>query len=186
MDEQMKRRIATLVALVEKVPNQTLGRTAIMKLLYLLVAIRGMPLAYHFTLYAYGPFDSLVLEDIDYAARLGALDVKTSFYPSGYGYEIKPGGTAESTKGLGTAFVAAHERDIDWAVREFGRATAAELELISTIVYVDREWRELGRTLTIEQMVSCVANIKPRFEANAIQRRVESLRQKDLLAALVA
>ena len=185
MSDEMRRRIAMLTALVEKAPGQRLGRTAIMKLFYLLVALRQVPLGYYFTLYAYGPFDSTVLEDIDYAARLGAVTVETRVYPSGYGYVIQPGATAAATKQLDAEFVATHQENVDWVITEFGGATAVELELVSTIVYVDQECSESGHHATVEQLVDQVSEIKRHFTPDAIQNCVENLQQRRLLASLV-
>jgi len=60
-----------------------------MKFLYFITALRGLNLGYRFTLYSYGPFDSAVLEDSDYAATLNAVRVRTEIYRSGYGYVIE-------------------------------------------------------------------------------------------------
>ena len=88
MMERMWRRLAFLTALIDAAPNQTLGRTALMKLLFLLTTIKSVPLGYRFRMYNYGPFDSEVLSDIDYAARLEALSVDMVRYKNGYAYNI--------------------------------------------------------------------------------------------------
>src|SRR5262249_12172233 len=62
MTQELARRLATIVALVERSSGKSLGRTAVMKLLYFLSALRGVQLGYRFTLYSYGPFDSEVLQ----------------------------------------------------------------------------------------------------------------------------
>ena len=46
MTKAMRRRIAILIDLVERAPDQTLGRTAIVKLLYLLTTVRNVALGY--------------------------------------------------------------------------------------------------------------------------------------------
>lgn len=186
MSNDMKRRIAVLTALIEGAPKGTLGRTAVMKLFYLLSAIRGVSVGYHFTLYAYGPFDSAVLEDIDYAARLGAVGVRTKIYPKGYGYEIEAGENVESARRFDEEFVANHRRDIEWTIREFGSATAAELELISTIVYVDREWRESGEQPNGRELAGRVQEIKQHFARHMVERKVENLRRRGMLESLDA
>jgi hypothetical protein len=186
MSDEMRRRIALLTALVEKAPSRTLGRTAIMKLLYFLITLRRVPLGYHFTLYSYGPFDSTVLEDIDYAARLGALSSRTVMYPSGYGYDIQPGDAAEQAINWAPEFITAREEDIDWVLREFGNMNATELELASTIVYVDQEWRQIGRQGTVRELAEQVNELKPRFAREAIVRRAERLQQRQIVTAVVA
>ena len=66
-----------------------------MKLLFLLTTIKDVPLGYRFRMYNYGPFDSEVLSDIDYAARLDALSVDMERYVNGYEYYIRPGPAAD-------------------------------------------------------------------------------------------
>ena len=186
MSDETRRRIALLTALVEKAPGRTLGRTAIMKPLYFLITLRRVPLGYHFTMYSYGPFDSTVLEDIDYAARLGALSIRTVMYPSGYGYDIQPGEAAERTKNWAPEFIEAREGDVDWVLTEFGNLNATELELASTIVYVDQEWRQIGRHGSVPELAEHVNEVKPRFAREAIVRRVESLRQRHIVTSVAA
>lgn len=186
MSNEMRRRIALVTALVEKVPGRALGRTAMMKLLYFLITLRRVPLGYHFTLYSYGPFDSTVLEDIDYAARLGALAVHSELYPSGYGYVIQPGASAQLAKNWAPDFVHDRQVDLDWVVQEFGRLTATELELESTIVYVDQEWRQIGRHGSVRELAEQVNEVKPRFAREAIVRRAENLRQRNIITAVTA
>ena len=181
MNDEMRRRIALLTRLVEKAPEKSLGRTAIMKLLYFLITLRRVPLGYYFTMYSYGPFDSTVLEDIDYAARLNALSVDIEVYPRGYGYVIQPGDAAESTKNLVSDFIQTHEADIDWVVSKFGDLSATDIELASTIVYVDQEWRQRGCGVSSQELVEHVSKIKPRFSREQIQQRYEDMRQRQLL-----
>src|SRR5258708_6571433 len=139
MIQEIARRVAILTRIVEKAPGAQVGRTALMKFLYFITALRGLSLGYRFTLYSYGPFDSAVLEDADYAATLNAVRVRTEIYRSGYGYVIEPGAAASRTIGLDADFVAAHEVDIDWVLDQFGTLGSAELELASTVVFVDQE-----------------------------------------------
>jgi uncharacterized protein YwgA len=56
-------RLGILSELVAR-SNNKLGRTALMKLAFLLQTVRGVPLGYHFRLYTYGPYDGDVLDDL--------------------------------------------------------------------------------------------------------------------------
>src|SRR5439155_1015164 len=124
-----------LCELVRQAPGK-LGRTAVMKLAYLLQTVKGVPLGYDFRLFTYGPFDSDVLDDLDRAGVLKAVDSQIVYFPSGsgYGYEFTPApGLASLTAKIGYD-ATFHEEPILWALREFGSASAADLELLSTIV----------------------------------------------------
>ena len=92
-----------------------------------------------FRLDTYGPFDADVLNDLETAQSFQSLHVKTGIYPSGYGYEVKTGAKGESTKERVTDWLASHQSDLTWAVKDFAARSASELELLATIVYVDRE-----------------------------------------------
>ena len=66
-------RIALIARLVARAPTR-LGRTALMKCLFFLKVVKHVPLPYSFGLYTYGPFDSDVLDDLQYAEALGAVE----------------------------------------------------------------------------------------------------------------
>ena len=68
-----------------------LGRTAIMKLIFLLQEGKGLPVGYDFRLYSYGPYDSEVLQDLEFLRNFGFLTEETvheeryqwkKYYPS--------------------------------------------------------------------------------------------------------
>ena len=182
MDEELTNRIAVLARLVECTPGSNVGRTAIMKLAYFLTALRGVPLGYRFTLYSYGPFDSAVLHDVDFASTLGALSTQPVRYPNGYGYSIQPGEAIEEVKALAHDFLQAHEADIEWVAQEFGNLTAAELELASTIIYMNQE--PFGSPIDQEELARRVHDVKPHFSEVRILSRIGDLRTKELLAGV--
>ena len=178
MNDTMWCRLALLTALVQQAPEQTLGRTALMKLLFLLTAVRDVPLDYRFRMYTYGPFDSEVLSDVDYAARLDALSVEMERYPNGYGYVIQPGSAAEDIMNRARPFLDEHQRDIDWVIETFTPLSATDLELLSTIVYVNRK----HRVSSLDEIVSTVHDIKPRFTSATIRQETERLQETGVVA----
>src|SRR5258708_32421877 len=116
-----------------------MGLTALMKYMYFLQVVRGRALHYRFTLYSYGPFGSDVLVDLSIAESLEGVATELELYSGGYGYKIKPSSNAEWLKGRAEKFLSRYSKDIDWVIKKFGSFTSAELELVGTIVYVDRE-----------------------------------------------
>lgn len=162
-------RYATFAALTEK-SNAGLGRTALMKMCYFLQVLRKVDLGYDFRLYTYGPFDSQVLDDLSYAEFLGAVDERVVQYPSGYGYIIKANKEADLVKEKAADFLAENETHIDWVVKAFGSCFASDLELMSTMVFVDREAAQKGQGLKLKELVHRVLQVKPHFaEAYALQ-----------------
>lgn len=177
-------RMAMIAMLSEKVPG--LGRTALMKLCYFSQQLRRVPLGYHFTLYAYGPFDSDVLADLDAVEALGGVKSRLVRYPSTYGYQIEAGERSFPVQEAGQEFLEKHRKDMEWVVSEFANLTAADLELVSTIVYVDSEIDRVASEGTLSTLVQLVQDVKPHFTEPQIRRRAEELLAKGILSHVIA
>jgi uncharacterized protein len=186
MTNESQIRAAVIAALAEKYPSGRFGRTAVMKLFYFLQTLRRVPLGYHFTLYSYGPFDSNVLSDLDYAEELGAISSEVVPYASGaYGYRISPTNRAAALKDKAADFLRQYADDLDWVIGEFGSMSSAELELASTIVYADREVLRRGSRQTMAELVRRVSDVKPHFTQAQIERMAGQFAEKRLLFSLV-
>jgi len=157
--------------LAELAGRATLGRTAFMKLLFFLQESKAVPLGYQFSLYSYGPFDSDVLADISLAERLNVLRSSTVYYPSGMGYEYSPGTDVKNVKDLTGDFLRKHKTSIDWVLTSFSRKTAAELELLSTILFVAK----FQNPKTVAKLVEQVELIKPHFSQEQIHKGCDEL-----------
>jgi hypothetical protein len=176
-------RLAVLCTLVEEAPT-ALGRTAVMKLAYLLQTVKGLPLGYDFRLYTYGPFDSDVLNDLATAETLDAVHSQLVFFDSGYGYEFKAGEGRDFVRKKTGELMRKYHSELRWALEEFGRRTAAELELLSTIIYADREAKQQSKQLPETELAQMVHQVKPRFSETHIAGKVRELSEKGLLLAL--
>jgi hypothetical protein len=176
-------RIAALVAIVQK--RTGLGLTALMKLCYFLQTLRAVPLGYDFTLYSYGPFDSAVLSDLTTAESLGGVSSRVVQYSGGYGYEIEPTGRSRAVVGLAAGFIEKYREDINWVVEAFGGLRRADLEVLSTIVYVDRKSAEADELLSEDDLVHRVREVKPNFSEDFVAENVRRLIGMELLQAIV-
>lgn len=179
-------RLAVITELVSRAPSGHVGRTALVKLCYFLQTVRKVPLGYRFTLYSYGPFDSNVLADLGSAENVHAVQSKIVSYPGGYGYEISPGERGDSARLIGKEFLDQHHDDINWVLKEFGAHSSADLELESTIVYVDREAARNSQPQSIEILAQRVRDVKPRFKEEYIQGKAAQLQDKGLLMSTSA
>jgi uncharacterized protein YwgA len=177
-------RFAVIASLAEKAPSGRLGRTALMKYAYFLQVLRGVPLGYDFRLYAYGPFDSEVLDDLDYTQTLDAVNVKTVYHGNGYGYDIRPGSTSGEVKAKAGDFLLAYQDHIDWVIQEFRELSPAELELASTMVFVDREAVRSGQNLSLPELRRRVLAVKPRFTDEQADSQARLLQEKGLLRSI--
>lgn len=174
----MRLRLALLTALVKQAPRQMLGQTALIKLVFLLTAVCDVPMGYRFRMYTYGPFDPEVISDVDYAARLDSLLVEIELYPKGYRYLIKPGSAASDVMNRARSFLDEHQQNIDRVTETFACRTAGDLELLSTIVYLNQE----HRMSSMDEIVRTVKDIKPRFTEESVRREAKRLRETDVAA----
>ena len=174
-------RLAVITDLCSRAPGGSFGRTALMKLCYFLQVVKGVPLEYRFTLYAYGPFDSNVLADLGTAESLGALKSTVIYHSVGYGYDIQKAERGDAALARGADFLAEHRVALDWVTAEFGTLTSANLELESTIVFADREAFRNSETQTLEELARRVREIKPHFQMDSIREHAIRLCDKGLL-----
>lgn len=166
---ELMERMGVIRQMVEH--RKGLGRTAVMKLLYLLQAVRGVPLGYRFELYLYGPYASDVLDDIASAEIWGLVREEVVDYGEyGYGYQIYPCDGLDVLPKKAAEFAKKYESGIQWVVSQFGQFSAAELELIGTIVWVYLRAQEDGEAIFEEQLIQLALRLKPHFtEAKARQ-----------------
>jgi uncharacterized protein len=185
MSEINKARLGLLPALAERAPAGHIGRTALMKYMYFLQVVRGVPLGYNFSMYSYGPFDSDVLADLSSGEMMSIVEVTPVEFAGGYGYRIRPGARAESAKRNAGEFLIDHRKDVDWLFSVFGNLNSAELELTSTIVYVDREFAERKEHASVSDIAARVNEIKPHFTREQVRGFVERLLKQGVLSSTV-
>lgn len=183
MNELDKARLSLIPVLAEKHNARHIGRTALMKYMYFLQTLRGVPLGYNFSMYSYGPFDSEVLADLSTAEAMNIVSATPISFVGGYGYQIQAAGNAESLKQEMRSFLSDHQEDIDWLFSEFGNLSSAELELASTIIYVDREFSEMHLYQQKAEIVGLVHAIKPHFSIEKIEASFDSLLHRKLLTS---
>jgi uncharacterized protein YwgA len=183
MNETDKARLGLLPRLAELAPAGHIGRTALMKYMYFLQTVRAVPLGYNFSMYSYGPFDSDVLADLSSAETMRVVEVTPVEFSGGYGYRIRPGVRSEAAKRDAENFLARYAEDVDWLFSSFGGLNSAELELTSTIVYVDRESARKEQRLSVAEISARVNEIKPHFSRERVQEFVEDLKFKGVLIA---
>lgn len=178
-------RRALIPVLAAKSKGGYLGRTALMKYMYLLQILRGVPLGYRFTLYSYGPFDSDVLADLSVAEALEAVESEVELYSGGYGYRIRAAHNAKWLEKSYEKFLRKYEKDVDWVVRNFGSFSSAELELVGTIIYVDRESRSPNKKMALDQVAKLVHEVKPHFSREKVLQYARRLADGSMLQASV-
>ena len=154
---ELQERLQVLTGIAQRVPG--IGKTAMMKCAFFLQTIHKVPLNYQFEIYTYGPYSSEVMEELDYARQLGMLDIRWTNYPTGiHGYSI-------SSK---QNFQTDYDTHLDDVTSVFGSKTAKELELLSTILFVERSYNNNKWKTDKESICAEVQEIKPRFSLEEI------------------
>src|SRR5207253_1125326 len=103
-------------------------------------------------------------------------------YPGGYGYEISHNQADDFVKIQGAEFVEKHSEAIDWVVEHFSSWSAADLEVASTLLFVHQELARKQRTVSREDLVSQVREIKPRYSQEQISDIASRLDVHQLLS----
>ena len=102
--EQLWFRLDLLCTLIDQAPGR-LGRTAIMKLAYLLQTVKCLPLGYDFRLHTYGSFESDVLNDLGSAeswdSEVSDGHVRLRFRVRLRVHHRRPTGTSYARRGKG-------------------------------------------------------------------------------------
>jgi hypothetical protein len=81
-------------------------------------------------------------------------------------------------------FIKKYCPDIEWTSEQFGGLSSADLELLSTIVYVDREFANGKLKQAADKLVDRVREIKPHFKKPYVENKVSFLDQQHLLKSL--
>jgi uncharacterized protein YwgA len=158
------------------------GKTVLQKMVYLLQEVFHIDCGYDFDIYAYGPFTPQLLQDLDLVEHTGAVKIHPVVSMTG-GYEISPGGQAAALIEKGSDFLNKGEvkKAIETLVDEFGHFWAKDLELRSTIIFVQRDSQKQGKLLSADDIVEIVKQIKPKFTNAEIRDAVEELKAKKYL-----
>ena len=163
-------------AKLSEVAGVEFGRTALMKLCYLLQEVKNVPLGYTFSLYSYGPFDSDVLADLQTAQELRVLDSSVQQFQSGYGYALSQSTNADKVKRASEDFLSKYSSEITSVAQNFARRSASELELVSTILFVFNDKKKISDPA----LVALVKAIKPRFSPEEISSKIVWIRDQGL------
>ncbi len=153
-----------------------LGKTAMMKYLFLLQKVYDVPLNYNFEIYTYGPYSYEVMEDIDFAKNQNIISVKPMLYSGYMGYmiEAKDYTFEEDLAEL-------YKNKISKLLRLFGEKTVKELELLSTIIYLYSNFKMNSWNFDKDTIIDDVHEIKPYFNLEDIKKEYERLEKNEIL-----
>ena len=175
------------VSIISEIANESpgLGKTAMMKYVYLLQKIFKVPFGYDYSIYTYGPYASTVMEDIDYANSIEIIDVRRQIYDNGIsGYHITPSKKAEYILEKEAETVHRYKPVIGEMLSLFKKKSAKDLELLTTIIYIYANYTANG--WQVEEVPQNVHEIKPHFELEMITKECNELNSLGILERAIA
>lgn len=161
--------LAELVSRLRSVGNWC-GETHVQKTVYLLQSACQVSMGYSFVLYKYGPY-SFDLE-LDIARLLGRRMLKQEPSTPPYGPRLKATTVMSKHVSRYPDAICRHSEDISRVVQFVGRRGAAELERLTTALYViERHGEE-----SIEARARRINELKPHV---SVELATEALRELD-------
>ncbi len=146
--------------------NPGMGKTAVMKTVFMLQQVKHVDLGCEFSIYTYGPYNADVMEDIDELVSDGFLSSNAYFYKDYIGYTLSA--TDSGVK------AAPNLEDVDKValkeILDFVKGkNAKELELYSTIIYVEDWYSKNEKANSMDAIIKKVHELKPHFSEKVIQ-----------------
>ena len=156
------------------------GKTILQKMVYLLQEVYGVKCGYQFDLYTYGPFTSQLLQDLDVVETFKGVQISSVISGMG-GYHIETGERNKELREKAGEFLgdSVVSKAINNLIENFGSFNAKELELLSTIVYVNRDMKE--EELSRQDLLQMVRDVKPKFSHSDIEDAVSKLEAQEIV-----
>ena len=148
------------------------GKTAFMKMAYLLQELYEVPLGYRFSLYTYGPYSPEVLADLEYANLRKQVEVEYLGDRQG-GFRITPGEVVSGSN-FQNEPIAKYSQVLDDLVEHFGSFNARELELRTTSIFL---WKRIrpSKPENLGTLIEAVLQLKPHFSKMAVRSAINDL-----------
>lgn len=156
-------RLAVLSALIDKMKDKPLGKTKALKLAYLAQELYDIPLNYRFVLYNYGPFSQEVMNDFENLIFHGIANITYNLD----NIDIKP-----TKNKLPEAIEEQKQKylnKVEQLVNDWGDFLAKDLELYSTIIFVEKEKSKNGKIYNKKELINWINEIKPKHKDNSLK-----------------
>ena len=171
MSSQYNKNI--ILNIIEQYPG--LGKTAVMKILYMLQQVKNINLNYDFTIYTYGPYSAEVVEDIDDLIEDSLIDSCAYEYNNYVGYNLNLTTMGKTKLSKLATKDEAKIKDVLSFVED---KHAKDLELLSTIIFIENQYAKNQWTKEQDDIVGKVAEIKPHFNREKISMAYTTLLEK--------
>ena len=160
------------------------GKTAIMKMMYILQRLFGVRLGHTFSIYTHGVYASTVTDEQEQLIYAGYVDAEVYEYKESLGYKLRISEKGKKVISAMPAGALMDEDKIVMALELFREKSARDLELDSTIIYVKCQYQRHGWPTAeqdVNDIIESVCAIKPHFSSEEIKDAYDRL--KDVLPA---
>ena len=182
---ELNERVALLVDIVAKQPN--IGKTALMKIPFLLQAIHKVPIDYSYEIYTYGPYCATVMSDIECAQMTDLISVNQIVYDNGmHGYQIRVKKQSKEYQDKHSDLLNRNAQSINDILDFFGNMTAKDLELYSTIVFLYCSHFKNHWDMSKKAVCNTVHDAKPHFSIDNIYFAYDKLEERGYLNKAIA
>ena len=157
-----------------------IGKTAVMKMMFILQESYGLPLGHTFDIYTYGPYASSVTAELEHLIYTGFVDAVTYDYKNASAYKLNASQKGKDAVGAFSMDVESDDQKIRKVLDLFGSKNAKELELDSTIIYIKHQYAKDSWPASendISEIINEVHSIKPHFTKHEIQNSYFSLKE---------
>ncbi|MEO8659505.1 MAG: hypothetical protein ABI693_13615 [Bryobacteraceae bacterium] len=124
-----------------------------------------------------------MLADLGTAVNLDGIHSEIQYNSIGYGYRLEPGERAEKLEESGGEFIREHMDALEWVLAEFGTHSSSDLELESTIIFLDCEAAKKQDVVSVSTLCQRVREVKPHFGEGYVIGKISELQGKGLLRA---
>lgn len=171
MMDQVKRS-ALIVSLIETLREHGswCGETHIQKALYCLQVVNRVPTDFDFILYKHGPFSFDLRDALTEMRANGLLDMRQN-YP--YGPSLFPTSKGKALIDRFPKTVGKYKSAIDYIANAFGSRGVAELERLSTALYVTKDLDMESRDA--EERAELLQELKPHIPHVKAKEAVEEV-----------
>lgn len=170
----MKRlaQAALLTELADTLQNQGswCGETHIQKSVYFLQQLKdGVPFDFEFVLYKHGPFSFDLRDELTALRADGLLDLRPQ---PPYGPSLTPTDASKELRKLFPKTLNRYRRQIDFVAKHVGNRNVAELEKLSTALYITLSGK--GKQ-DIDQRAKELSKLKPHISLQEAQEAVRAI-----------
>ncbi len=152
------------------------GKTALQKSFYLMQELYGLGTGYDYEFYNYGTFSQDLAADLSTAEALGIVEIKGH---SPAGVDIRAGGAdLDEWSSVEFPLPEGSSEAISQFKTHYLQTNRREMELDSTVVYVDRDLVRKGTPVNLNRFIDIVISVKSHFSRDEVNDSVQKIRDR--------